>query len=101
MQLQVKPLQDPLGHTFVIPFLVPSCGCWSTKDLQRVITEPDFIIQGGKEAIYLIRLLESKSNLLIAASAMDDYFVIDRCLENPTAEYISHLLEKGLFISFL
>ena len=96
-----KPLHDPLGNT--IHFL-PSFFDRGTprifEEIRPVITHPSFVILEKGKALYFFRLLNEDVNLLIETRKDNgDYLAID-CIENPSVDYISSLLQRGSLFCF-
>ena len=95
----MKPLKDPLGNQVLLSASFKGA-LPSPEQLRAVITEPAFIIKVKAETLYFVRLVGHNLNLLIEAIAEEQRYVVINSIENPTADYISKLLEKGSLLSF-
>jgi hypothetical protein len=95
-----KPLRDPLGNTIRFPLQLLKLLRMQYAEMSKVITSPDYIINEKNNTLYFFRLINYEINMLIEAKYGEKEFVVKACIENPTTEYVSGLLEKGALLSF-
>jgi hypothetical protein len=93
-------LVDPMGNTVWFPMSINSLSKRKYKAISAVITAPAFIIKEKNKALYFFRLITANTNFLIEVRLIKNEFVVNACMENPSAEYVSVLLKKGHLYSF-
>ena len=86
----LKYLSDPLGHTIMICTMNGHC-----NSTEKLITKPAFIIQLGPEELYYFRIIDREMNMQKATKTDQAWFVAEACIQKPTSDYISLLLNKG------
>jgi hypothetical protein len=98
---QLKTITDPLGHKLIInPNLYSADVCKDFEEVAQVILSPDFIITVKQEANYYFRLLEWEMNIVIESKLIDGNFIAEKTIVNPTTDFVSGLLKKGMLTTF-
>ena len=93
---------DPLGHKIYVPERFGAgCGKLSLEGIGQVIHDPRFMIRVTRDWIYFIRLLQLDLIVLIEARVQSNYYVVDKCQENPSPSDIVLLLDRGGTIFFM
>lgn len=94
-------IKDPLGNLIKVPLsLVEETGERSFFHFVEIISSPAFIISVKDDSLYFIRKINARLNVLIEAGCKEDFFIAKTFIKNPSAEYISKLLEKGFLTSY-
>ena len=96
-----KVILDPLGNIITVPpDIYCGKGCRSYAEIKKVIADPAYVIAIGNEELYYFRFIEYNTNILLEARIKNISLIVAACIQNPTAEYISGLLKKGLLLPF-
>jgi len=96
-----KTIHDPKGREVIIP------GGLSGFDqrlqesiISEVVSAPKFIIDVKGTELYFIKLIEWDQNMLVKATSVGWYFVVESLIQNPSAETVAALLTKGCLTSY-
>jgi hypothetical protein len=102
VKIVMTELKDPLGNMiFIPPDIAKGNEGISMSYIMKTIINPAFIIRVKNKALYFFLMVYPELNLMIEVKQTKGAYIADGWVKNPSAHFISTLLNKGHLISYL